>query len=267
MYFNSNLRFLRKRRRKTQDDLARVLELTRPTLSGYENNVAEPGINALLRISKYFGIAVDTLIKADLGKLTESQLRQLEHGQDIFITGEKLRVLATTVDKKNEENIELVPEKAKAGYANGFADPEYISALPVFSLPFLSTKKKYRTFQLNGDSMLPIPDKSWVTGEFLQDWGYILSGDAYIVLTLDDGIVFKIVDNQIKEDGKLVLYSLNPVYEPFEVHVKDIREVWKFVHYISEEIPEPSLTGDQIFRSVANLKKELELLKRQVNKK
>jgi hypothetical protein len=67
--------------------------------------------------------------------------------------------------------------------------------------------------------------------------------------------------------GKLVLYSLNPVYEPFEVHVKDIREVWKFVHYISEEIPEPSLTGDQIFKSVANLKKELELLKRQVNKK
>jgi hypothetical protein len=110
------------------------------------------------------------------------------------------------------------------------------------------------------------PDKSWVTGEFLQDWGNILSGDAYIILTLDDGIVFKIVDNLIKEEGKLMLYSLNPIYEPFEVHVKDIREVWKFVHYISEEIPEPSLTGDQIFRSVAKLKKELEGLKRQLKK-
>ncbi len=93
--------------------------------------------------------------------------------------------------------IELVPEKAKAGYATGYADPEYIGELPVFTLPFLSEKKKYRTFQLKGDSMLPIPDGSWVTGEYLQDWMGIISGKAYVVFTLDDGIVFKVVENNI----------------------------------------------------------------------
>ena len=77
-------------------------------------------------------------------------------------------------------------------------------------LPFLSDKKKYRTFQLKGDSMLPIPDGSWVTGEYLQDWMQIISGKAYIVFTLDDGIVFKVVENNLTKDGKLVLYSLNP---------------------------------------------------------
>ncbi len=266
MYFSSNIKFLRKRRKKTQDDLAFALQMKRSTLSGYENNIAEPGITSLLRFSKYFGIAVDTLIGIDLQKLTESQMRQLEHGQDVFVTGQKLRILATTIDRNNEENIELVPEKAKAGYASGFADPEFIGELPVFQLPFLSANKKYRTFQITGDSMLPIPDKSWVTGEFVQDWNNILSGDAYVILTRDEGIVFKIVDNQIKEKGKLMLYSLNALYDPFEVDIKDIREIWKFIHYISAEIPEPVIPANEIYRTVAGLKNDVERLKNRLRK-
>ena len=261
MYFGNNIKFLRKRRNRTQDDVAYALKMKRPTLSGYENGVAEPGISTLTAISKYFGIAVDTLIKIDLSKLSESQLYELERGQDVYLTGGKLRVLSTTVNQENDENIELVPEKAKAGYSSGFADPEFISELPVFQLPFLSKNKKYRTFQLTGDSMLPIPDHSWVTGEYLQDWNMIKSGGAYIILTIDEGIVFKIIENRMKEENKLVLYSLNPLYEPFEVHVNEIREVWRFVNYISSEIPEPVLSPDHLARTVAGLKHEMNLIK------
>ena len=261
MYFSKNLKLLRKRRGKTQDDLAHALEMKRSTLSGYENNIAEPGLESLLSFSSYFGIAVDTLLKTDLSKLTESQLYQLEHGQDVFISGKSLRILATTVNPRNEENIELVPEKAKAGYANGFADPDYISELPVFQLPFLSPNKKYRTFQLNGDSMLPIPDKSWVTAEFVQDWNNILNGDAYIILTLNDGIVFKIVENKIKDEGILILYSLNPLYEPFIIEAKEIREVWKFTHYISSELPDPVLPQNELIKTINNLKQQVDKIK------
>jgi pyruvate formate lyase activating enzyme len=45
-----------------------------------------------------------------------------------------LRVIATTVDSENNDNIEFVNEKAKAGYATGFAYPEYIGNLPVFQM-------------------------------------------------------------------------------------------------------------------------------------
>ena len=261
MYFTKNLKFLRKRRNRTQDEMAHALDMKRSTLSGYENGVAEPGINALTMISKYFGMAVDTLIKIDLSTLSESQLSELERGKDVYLTGGKLRVLATTVTPENDENIELVPEKAKAGYTNGFADPEFISELPTFNLPFLSANRKYRTFQLSGDSMLPIPDKSWVTGEFLQDWNQIQSGAAYVILTIDDGIVFKIAENKMKEENKLILYSLNPLYEPFEVHVTEIKEVWKFVNYISSEIPDPIVPSDELFKTVANLKHDMDIIK------
>ncbi len=264
MYFHSNIKLLRKRRNKTQDDLAAILGMKRSTLSGYENQVAEPGIEVLLAFSKYYDLAVDTLIKVDLQQLSESQMRQLENGNDVFLKGGNLRILTSTVDSSNDENIELVNEKASAGYTNGFSDPEYISELPVFKLPFLSISKKYRTFQLKGDSMLPIPDKAYVTGEFLTDWNEIITGEACIVLTLDDGIVFKIVENKIREEGILTLYSLNPMYEPFDVKISDIREIWKFVHYISEELPEPVLPENELVKTVASLKKEMLVIRNKV---
>lgn len=264
MYFHSNIKLLRKRRNKTQDELAMLLNIKRSTLSGYENQVAEPGIETLLLFSSYFNVAIDTLLKVDMVILSETQLRQIEHGDDVYLKGGNLRILASTVSEANEENIELVNEKAKAGYTNGFADPEYISELPVFQLPFLSKEKKYRTFQLKGDSMLPIPDKAWVTGEFLQDWNEVRTGEAYVILTLDDGIVFKIAENLIKEEGKLTLFSLNPMYDPFDVRITDIKEVWKFVHFISQDIPEPVLPENELVRTVAGLKKEVHEIKKRV---
>ncbi|KAF0195695.1 MAG: DNA-binding protein [Bacteroidetes bacterium] len=262
--FASNIKLLRKRRGRTQDDVAFALGMKRPTLSGYENEVAQPGIESLLAFSKYFGVSVDTMLKVDLSKLSLSELSQLERGYDVFITGSKIRVLTTTVDSDNNENIEVVNQKASAGYRVGFADPEYIKVLPTFHMPFLSKEKKYRTFQISGDSMLPIPDGSWVTGEFVQNWNLIRDGQPYIILTLDDGIMFKVVTNRIKPDAKLTLQSLNPLYEPYDIGIKDVREVWRFVHYISSAMPEPNLPREDLASSVAALKKDMEKLKRQV---
>ncbi|MDF1574435.1 MAG: LexA family transcriptional regulator [Bacteroidales bacterium] len=261
MYFDSNIKLLRKRKNLTQDEVAVKLRMKRSTLSGYENRVAQPGLEILLLFSNYYHIAIDTLLKVDLSKLGESQLRQLEYGEDVFLKGGKLRVLASTIDAHNQENIELVPVKAQAGYTNGFADPEYIRELQVFQLPFLSREKKYRTFQLQGDSMLPIPEKAWVTGEYVVDWKGLKTGEACVVLTIDEGIVFKILENRIEKEGKMILYSLNPLYEPYVIHVSEIREIWKFIHFISHEIPEPMIPENQLVRTVASLKQDMERMK------
>lgn len=261
MNFDSNIKLLRKRKKLTQDEVAAELQMKRSTLSGYENKVAQPGMDILLLFSAYYNIAIDTLLKVDLSKLSEMQLRQLEQGEDVFLRGGNLRVLASTVNGHNQENIELVPVKAQAGYTNGFSDPEYISELQVFQLPFLSGEKKYRTFQLQGESMLPIPEKAWVTGEYVVDWKELKTGEACIVLTMDEGIVFKIIENRIEEEGKVILYSLNPLYEPYEIHVNGIREIWKFIHFISHEIPEPVIPENQLVRTVAALKQDMDRLK------
>ena len=265
LYFSSNIKLLRKRLGRTQDDIAFSLEMKRSTLSGYENGIAEPGLEALTTFSRYYKISIDTLVKVDLRKLPESELSQIERGYDVFVTGGNLRVLATTVDQENNENIEVVGESAKAGYRSGFADPEFIRVLPVFQLPFLSKDRKYRAFQVNGDSMLPIPDKSWVVGEYVQNWQTIRTGHPYIILTMEDGIVFKVVENKLKEEQKLHLVSLNPLYEPYEVHMKDIREVWKFVHYFSSEMPEPNVPKDDLAQTIRSLEREIKAIQMKLN--
>jgi len=266
-FFASNLKFLRKRKNLTQDELAAALDMKRSTLSGYENQVAEPSLDDIVRFASFFHISIDSLLTTDFSIVSEFQIRQMELGSDPYVRGSNLRVLATTVDSGNNENIELVEEKAKAGYKSGFADPEYIKVLPTFSLPFLSASKKYRTFQISGDSMLPIPDKAFVTGEFIQNWNLIRDRQAYIVLTLDDGIVFKVVENRIKTEGKLIMYSLNPMYQPYELNVAEIKEVWKFVHYISPELPEPVLPRNELQSTVAEMKRDLDKIKRQLGSK
>ena len=188
-------------------------------------------------------------------------LSEIEKGYDIFVSGGRLRVLATTVNNKNEENIELVPEKAKAGYTRGFADTEYIKELPTFNLPFLSKEKKYRTFQITGDSMLPIPDKSWVTAEYILDWKNLKNSDACIILTLDEGIVFKIIENNIEKNKSLKLYSLNPIYKPYDLNINEIKEIWKFTNFISKEIPEPKISKDDLLKTVADLQYEMNKIK------
>src|SRR5690606_23716295 len=141
MYLSSNIKFLRKRRRLTQSGLAELLGINRSGVNNYENGSVIPPVQTLIALSDHFHLSVDTLLRIDLSRLRESQLYLVEHGSDVFVKGNELRVLTTTVDSHNRENIELVSIKAKAGYTTGYFDPEYISGLPVFQLPFLSPEK------------------------------------------------------------------------------------------------------------------------------
>ena len=267
MFFGSNIKLLRKRRRLSQEDLSNELDIKRSSLSGYEIGNSEPNFKTLMEFSNFFKISVDKLLKLDLNTVSEMYLSQLEKGLDVDITGGKLRVLATTVDASNEENIELVPIKAKAGYAAGYGDPEFLKVLPTFQLPFLDKSKKFRSFQISGDSMPPVSEGSWVTAEYVQNWNNIKDGYPYIVVTQDEGVVFKIIFKKLDEKQSLQLFSTNPEYKPYEVHINDVCEIWKFVNYISPEMPEPNLSKDNISRSVLDLQREVHEIRNQMRHK
>jgi transcriptional regulator with XRE-family HTH domain len=215
--------------------MAKTLGLTRTTLIGYEKGVQPPFVK-LIRISEYFKVSLDALIKYDLTQLSEFQLSEIERGMDIDITGQKLRVLTTTTDSSGNENIEMVATKARAGYTAGFDDPEFVEKLPKFQLPFLPKEKTYRCFQIEGDSMLPIPEKSWVTASFLQDWTDIKNGTPCIVVTKDDGVVFKLVYNNISKNKQLQLVSTNRIYQPYSIPIEQVSEIWKFETWNSFEV-------------------------------
>ena len=260
-YFGSNIKLLRTRKSRTQNDLAIEMDIKRTTVNALENTISQPTVPQLQVFSKYFGIAIDTLINIDLTRLSESQFTELQNGFDVFVRGTNLRVIAITVDSKNNDNIEFVNEKAKAGYVTGFTDPEYIGNLPVFQLPFLSKEKKYRAFTISGDSMLPIPAGAVVIGEFVQNLYSIKKGIGYVIVTHEDGIVFKIVDDYLSEKRAFLLASLNTAFQPYTVQFTEIKEAWKFVCYLNTEIPDPEPDIHTVIKTVNKLKSEIKNLK------
>lgn len=263
MFLGSNIKTLRTRMGLTQGEIASEFGITRSTLNNYENTiVVNPTSEILITISKYFNVSIDVLLKTDLSKFSEKQLEDLTKGYDAYTTGTKIRILTSTVDSKNNDNNELVNVKASAGYTVGFGDEEFIKKLPTVHLPFLHKERKYRTFQIAGDSMHPIPDKSYVVGEFVQNLNEIKDGTAYVVITLDDGVVFKIITNQIKKSKSILLSSLNALYEPYEIPINKVKEVWKFTHYISSQIPEPVMNNEALVSTVLKLKKEVSNLRK-----
>jgi phage repressor protein C with HTH and peptisase S24 domain len=73
---------------------------------------------------------------------------------------------------------------------------------------------KYRAFPLRGDSMLPLGDGCYVVGKFTESIEELKNGKTYILLTTNDGIVYKRVFNKIRKDGKIHLHSDNPSFKP-----------------------------------------------------
>ena len=59
------LKKIRKERRLTQLKVAMDLNISREALSHYENGKREPSIDMLIKMSEYFNVSIDFLIKGD----------------------------------------------------------------------------------------------------------------------------------------------------------------------------------------------------------
>lgn len=228
-FFSQNLRFLRSKmsEKTSQEKLAEILQIKKPILGSYESGRAEPKYADLILLANFFEVEVDELLKEDLAKRIPGLSNK-----------PKLRILATTVNGDNEENIEMVPVKALAGYTTSYDDLEFIKELPTFQVPFLTKDRKYRVFPIKGDSMLPLQSGSLVFAEYVEDWKDIKDGTICIVVTREDGVVLKKVINHLQEKNVLILKSTNKLYDPYPILGTEIQEIWKFAGYFYNEFPE-----------------------------
>lgn len=227
---SSNLKFLRKKNGLTQQQFADIMEIKRASVGAYEENRAEPKYELLRKIATYYDLSMDELANDVIDEKWKPTPKS---------NSSNLRVLSVTVDKDDRENIELVPVKASAGYLNGYGDPEYVKELPRFSLPMFN-QGTYRAFEIKGDSMLPLPSGSIVIGEYEENWHNIKAAETYIIISKDEGIVYKRIAFKYKDDKGLKLISDNKVYDSYWVEPNDIVEVWKAKAFISTEFPAPT---------------------------
>lgn len=253
---SANLKYLRKKKGLTQQQFADNMEIKRSLIGAYEEDRAEPKYDLLKKIAEYFELTIDEFINEQINDNWKPKPKS---------QGSNLRVLSISVDKDDNENIELVPVKASAGYLNGFSDPQYIQDLPKFQLPIPSLKQgTYRAFEIKGDSMLPIQSGSIIIGEYLDNWNDVKVGDTYVIISKNEGVVYKRAGNKFKEDRELKLISDNKVYDPYSVPADDILEIWKAKAYLSTALPEP--TPEPTIETLSTMMAQMQKSISQLNK-
>ena len=285
---NTNLKFWRREMALTQAQMAERLGIKRSLVGAYEEGRAEPRLATLVNMARLFGISLDQLVTTDFTKKkymkAASSMRILhtaalvEAGADTDDSGGpdgpedpthgpaaangKLRVLALTVDRDQNENIEWIGQKAAAGYLNGFADPEYLEVLPKFRLPMLPSTGSYRAFEIAGDSMLPIASGTVIVGRYADDWANLKDGTPCIIVSKAEGIVFKRLHNRLRAGNRFSLHSDNPTYAPYDVRADEILEIWEAKSFISNTCPAADLSLERVASLVLDLQQQVAVLKR-----
>ncbi|NQY66492.1 MAG: LexA family transcriptional regulator [Flavobacteriales bacterium] len=250
-YLSKNIGYLRKEKGLTQEQFADELKITRSRVGSYEEGRSEPSVITLLELSQFFNLPIDAIIQNDLTKSNNSSFIDIGNHRVLF---------PILVDDNNDNIIEVVPLAASAGYLKGYSDPEYITQLDKIKLPFV-TNGKHRAFLINGDSMLPLKSGSYVIGRYVENLNEIKDGKTYVMITLNDGIVYKRVYDQTKKNQTLLLSSDNNTYSPYEIPVNDVMELWEFNCSIQNEEHDPdNLKINRMLKIIQDLQEEVATL-------
>jgi len=264
MYLANNLKFLRKKKSKTQDGLSTDVNIGRTTIANYEAGVSEPSIETLVTFANYFGVSLDDLLsknlEIDFGNKQNARVIAKSEGGYSSIP----RII--TVDNSGHDNIIYVPVKARAGYLSGYGDAEFMETLPTFRLPGLNNAT-YRMFEVDGPSMAPnVLHGDRIIGEWIDQLDKIRDNRVYVIVH-KGGVAVKRVVNRLKERGKIYLKSDTIAHRhefpTLEIDPEDVKEVWYGRMKISSDFSEPA----EVYHRLADLEMDVMEMKREIKGK
>lgn len=244
-----NLKYLRKLRGWTQEEFANKVGIKRSLVGAYEEERADPRLDVLEIVGEIFKLSLDDLLLKDLSDTGGSYLSKRRQ--------QKMMSADRNV-------IHFVPVKAAAGYLAGYADAEFIDELNTFTLPMLSGGN-YRAFEIIGDSMLPTPSGSIIVGEKVESLDDVKNNMAYIVVSRNEGIVYKRIVRNNKVKNKVTLVSDNPQFQPYQVNTDDVVELWQAQTVISKVTTQQRWDVNTLANLVNNLQDQVSTLKKKMN--
>lgn len=245
---NQNMKYLRKLRGWTQEEFASKLGIKRSLLGAYEEERAQPNYEVLETVSDLFQVSIDDLLRKELNETKGSYLA-------------KRRLLKMSTEKNV---IHFVPVKAAAGYLNGYADPEFLDELNTFTLPMLAGGQ-YRAFEILGDSMMPTPSGSVIIAEKVNNPEDVKNNQAYILLSKTEGVVYKRVVKNNRNKQKWTLVSDNPVFQPYQVNVEEVLELWSAQMIMTKVNDHQRWDMGNLASLVSNLQNQVESIKKKMN--
>lgn len=225
MQIVENMKLLRRLEKLSQQEFADILGISRVNLSKYESGRHQPSLEVVIRMSRYYKISMDAFVTVPLTEENYEWAKKQLANDSLLVP--------IKVDTDDNDLIEIIPENASAGYAGNYSDPEYVESLEYISMPIIENHGKCRAFPIRGDSMYPIPDGSYVISRQVTGMDSIRIGNRYIIVTRDEGILFKRLGGMSAES--LILKSDNTLYTDIEMPKADILELWEFVANLNIE--------------------------------
>lgn len=250
-YASKNIKYLRKLRGWTQEEFSNKLGIKRSLLGAYEEERAEPRIDVLEMVCDLFKLSLDEILRKDMSE---------QRGGTGYLNKRRQQKMMDT----DRNVIHFVPIKAAAGYLAGYADPDFIDELNTFTLPML-TGGQYRAFEIVGDSMLPTPSGSVIVGEKVEQLEEVDSNNTYVVISRNEGVVYKRVLKNNRVKNKLTMVSDNPQFEPYQVNAEEVLEMWQAKVILTKANAQPLWNMNQLASVVNNLQQQVSSLKKKMN--
>lgn len=194
MEFSKKLKELRRQKKITQENLAKIIGVERSSIGKYEASNVMPSIDVLGRIADYFGVSVDFL----LGK-------------------EKTPGIEPNAVFLEEKNIYMIPlfETVSAGLGE-YAQNSIIDYVPLY-ITSQAEAQETMCLRVHGDSMYPKIEDGDIIQVYKQssvDSGTI----AVVLLDGEEGLVKRV------EYGAdwIELHSINPMYKTMRFEGRDV---------------------------------------------
>lgn len=169
-------------------------------------------------LADYFGVSVEWLMTGEENK-----------------SSSEVQIVDTNVMM-----VPLVNQYAHAGYMSGYADEEYVEALP--KIPWIVDKEykgRYISFEVKGDSMDDGLKHSYEQGDILlcreinpDYWKcklHIHQWDAFVIVHKTEGIVVKQIIDLDVEKGIITVHSFNPIYEDYKIDLREVAQIFNVV--------------------------------------
>lgn len=174
-------------------------------------------------------------------KIHELFVKVVEQGFELSEASVTVPFLEQRREQKNADDVYLVPFidiPAQAGYSKAYQQRDYIATLRKFPiLPDVDpTGAVWRYFQIEGDSMEPEimgGDVILCSQVHKEDWQSVSNYYTHVVVT-DENLWIKDVYRDSQQSWFLL--SQNEAYKPFEVKVRDIRQVWVMRRHIKNRV-------------------------------
>ncbi len=216
-----NIKYLRQKKGLTQKEIAQHLKVRANTYSCYECGKTEPNTENIVRLARYFEVSIDDLLETDLSKSV--------------VKDDTEKIITRYNNEEQSFSNAIVPIKARAGYFSTLFQDE-VKQVKYLKLPFFNSIGEKRTFEVEGNSMIPV----FQSGDFVSCLSVdspnkIISGKYYVVISKQDGFLIKKVIND-KERQHYILISENSENPTTIRHWSEVDEMWLVKYKITSHM-------------------------------